>query len=68
MTTYAHPTQPPLPNRKRCKLSESVTVLPAEAFDELVASLDEPAVPNKRTQDAFRRLDEVVKRRPEDNA
>jgi len=45
--------------------SDSATVLAAECFDLMAASLDEPPVPNRATRDAFRRLDEVVTRRPE---
>jgi len=39
------------------------TVVPSEFFDELTASLDEPAVPNEATRAAFRRLGGIVKRR-----
>lgn len=43
---------------------ESATVLPAEDYDRLIASLDDPPVPNEPTREAFRRLDDVVTRRP----
>lgn len=43
---------------------DAVTVLPAEDYDRLIASLDDPPVPNEPTREAFRRLNEVVTRRP----
>jgi hypothetical protein len=45
---------------------ESVTVVPAKFYDGLIASLDDPPVPNQPTREAFRRLGEVVTRRPAD--
>jgi uncharacterized protein (DUF1778 family) len=42
---------------------QHVTVVPSDYFDKLMDALDAPAVPNAPTRDAFRRLNEVVKRR-----
>lgn len=47
-------------------VADTVTTLPNPAFDKLVTTLDEPAVPNEPTREAFRRLGEVVTRRPAD--
>jgi hypothetical protein len=45
---------------------EAVTALPAEFYDGLVASLDDPPVPNGPTRDAFQRLRETVRQQPAD--
>lgn len=42
---------------------DAVTLVPAAFFDELMASLDEPAVANPNLVAAFRRSREIVTRR-----
>lgn len=42
---------------------QHVTAVPSDYFDKLMDALDAPAKLNEPTRDAFRRLDEVVKRR-----